>query len=65
MPHIPAGDLNVYYLEKGTGTPVVFVHGNWTTSTEWEPVLERLPAGVRGLAPDVRGRGQTTGPDNT
>ena len=65
MPHIPAGDLNVFYLEKGEGTPVVFVHGNWTTSTEWEPVLERLPAGVRGLAPDVRGRGQTTGPDNT
>ena len=65
MPHIPAGDLNVYYLEKGEGTPVVFVHGNWTTSTEWEPVLERLPAGYRGLAPDVRGRGQTEGPDNS
>jgi pimeloyl-ACP methyl ester carboxylesterase len=65
MPHIPAGDLNIYYLEKGEGTPVVFVHGNWTTSTEWEPVLERLPAGYRGLAPDVRGRGRTEGPDNT
>ncbi len=65
MPHIPADDLDIYYLEKGEGTPVVFVHGNWTTSTEWEPVLERLPTGYHGLAPDVRGRGQTTGPDNS
>lgn len=64
MPHIPSADLNIYYLEKGEGTPVVFVHGNWTTGTEWEPVLDRLPPGWRGLAPDVRGRGQTTGPDN-
>lgn len=64
MPYIIAGDLNIYYVEKGKGKPVVFVHGNWTTSTSWLPVLERLPEGWRGIAYDVRGRGKTEGPDN-
>jgi pimeloyl-ACP methyl ester carboxylesterase len=64
MPFIEAGDLNVHYLELGAGEPILLVHGNWATSSWWEPVLERLPAGYRGLAPDVRGRGRTEGPDH-
>jgi pimeloyl-ACP methyl ester carboxylesterase len=64
MPYAKAGDLNVYYREKGEGEPVVFVHGNWVTSLEWEPVLSRLPEGFHGIAPDLRGRGKTEGPDN-
>ena len=64
MPFARAGDLNVYYVEQGQGEPVLFVHGNWVTSTSWLPVLERLPAGLRGIAPDVRGRGKTEGPDS-
>jgi pimeloyl-ACP methyl ester carboxylesterase len=38
------------------------VHGNWASSTWWEPVLERLPAGRHAYAPDLRGRGRTQGP---
>jgi pimeloyl-ACP methyl ester carboxylesterase len=64
MPFIEAGDLNVHYLEHGEGDPVLLVHGNWATSSWWEPVFERLPAGYRGLAPDMRGRGRTEGPDH-
>lgn len=64
MTYVKAGDLDVFYLEKGAGTPVVLVHGNWGSSTWWEPVLERLPQGRRGIAPDLRGRGRTRGPDN-
>jgi len=58
-----AGDLDTFYLEAGAGAPVVLVHGNWGSSTWWEPVLERLPAERRALAPDLRGRGQSRGPD--
>jgi pimeloyl-ACP methyl ester carboxylesterase len=67
VPTLRAGDLEVHFLEAGdrTGTPVVFVHGNWATSSWWEPLLARLPAGYRGLAYDVRGRGGTTGPDSS
>jgi pimeloyl-ACP methyl ester carboxylesterase len=63
MPVVKAGDLETFYLDAGTGAPLVLLHGNWGSSTWWEPVLARLPAGRRGLAPDMRGRGQTHGPD--
>ncbi|HKP54402.1 MAG TPA: alpha/beta hydrolase [Chloroflexia bacterium] len=64
MPSIQAGDLNIHYIERGEGTPVLFIHGNWSTSSWWGPVLERLPSGLRGIAYDMRGRGRTEGPDN-
>jgi pimeloyl-ACP methyl ester carboxylesterase len=64
MPFVQAADLSVHYLEAGAGEPVIFVHGNWASCGWWEPVLERLPAGYRGLAPDLRGRGKTEGPDS-
>ncbi len=68
MPFINAGDLNVYYIENGTqnglGT-IVFVHGNWATSSWWEPVLaSQLIKPWHCIAYDVRGRGRTTGPDS-
>lgn len=64
MPFVYAGDLRVHYLEAGAGEPVLFVHGNWASAGWWEPALARLPAGYRGLAPDLRGRGRTEGPDS-
>jgi pimeloyl-ACP methyl ester carboxylesterase len=63
MPYARAGDLETFYLEAGAGAPVVLVHGNWGSSTWWEPVLARLPKGRRAVAPDLRGRGRTRGPD--
>ena len=67
MPMLHAADLDVHYIESGDprGTPALFVHGNWGTASWWEPLLGRLPAGYRGLAYDVRGRGQTVGPDSS
>lgn len=62
MPEIPLGDLTVHYVDRGAGSPAIFLHGNWATSSWWEPVLDLLPAGRRGVAPDFRGRGRSTGP---
>ena len=64
MPFVKAGDLRVHYLEAGEGEPVLFVHGNWASAGWWEPCLARLPVGYHGLAPDMRGRGRTIGPDS-
>jgi pimeloyl-ACP methyl ester carboxylesterase len=64
MPYVEAGDQRVHYLDVGAGAPVLFVHGNWASAGWWEPLLARLPAGYRGLAPDLRGRGRTSGPDS-
>ena len=67
MPMLRAADLDVHYIEAGDahGVPVLFVHGNWGSASWWEPLLARLPARYRGIAYDVRGRGETTGPDSS
>lgn len=62
---IEAGDLKVAWKERGEGEPVILIHGNWSTCSWWEPTLERVPSGLRAIAYDLRGRGQTQGPDSS
>lgn len=64
MPGVRVGDLDVNYIEAGAGTPLLLVHGNWATSSWWEPLLSRIQPGRRGIAYDMRGRGATRGPDS-
>ncbi|NVB36630.1 alpha/beta hydrolase [Pseudenhygromyxa sp. WMMC2535] len=73
MPHQRAGDLEVFYRQwQGEGDePLVLVHGNWSTHRWWIPTAEallKLEAGRARfgeiLAIDMRGRGDTRGPDN-
>jgi pimeloyl-ACP methyl ester carboxylesterase len=37
----------------------MFIHGNASSSTFWEETMLALPAGFRGIAPDLRGYGDT------
>lgn len=41
------------------GVPVLFIHGNASSATYWEETMLALPAGFRGIAPDLRGYGET------
>jgi pimeloyl-ACP methyl ester carboxylesterase len=41
------------------GIPVLFVHGNVSCSTFWEETMVGLPVEFRGLAPDLRGYGES------
>lgn len=41
------------------GVPVLFVHGNVSSSVFWEDTLDALPGGYRGIAPDLRGFGRS------
>jgi pimeloyl-ACP methyl ester carboxylesterase len=41
------------------GVPVIFIHGNNSSATFWEETMLALPAGFRGIAPDLRGYGDT------
>jgi pimeloyl-ACP methyl ester carboxylesterase len=43
--------------ESGSGVPVLFVHGNLSDGSAWREQLGLLPAGLRGIAPDLRGFG--------
>lgn len=50
-------------LERGTGPPVVLVHGLGLSAGVWEPHLTRLSeAGFHALAPDLPGFGRSPGP---
>lgn len=53
--------LRIHLLSAGPadGAPVVFLHGNLAAATYWEETMLALPAGFRGLAPDLRGYGWT------
>ncbi|MGH2520992.1 MAG: alpha/beta fold hydrolase, partial [Anaerolineales bacterium] len=41
------------------GIPVVFIHGNFSAATYWEETMLALPKQYRGIAPDLRGYGDT------
>jgi len=59
-----ANGLDVFYRETGRGNRVLLlIHGNVTSSLSWERVMQALPAGVRAVAPDLRGCGDTAKPD--
>lgn len=51
--------MHVLFSGPDDGTPVVFVHGNASSATYWEEIMLKLPAGLRGIAPDLRGYGDT------
>ena len=53
--------LKTHVLLSGPedGVPVVFIHGNASSATYWEDTMLSLPAGFRGIAPDLRGYGDT------
>ncbi|MBN1955956.1 MAG: alpha/beta hydrolase, partial [Anaerolineae bacterium] len=60
MPFLQTPSLNVHYRSAGTGESVlVLVHGNFASWRWWQPLMERLPAGYRAYAPDLRGYGDT------
>ena len=58
---VPTGRLtaNVLAVTGRTGAPVLFVHGNVSSSLFWQPTMLALPAGFRPLAVDLRGFGDT------
>jgi pimeloyl-ACP methyl ester carboxylesterase len=49
------------YEQHGDGMPVVFLHGLTFDRTTWRPIIERLGDGVRSIAVDLPGHGDTAG----
>jgi haloalkane dehalogenase len=57
------------YTETGTGDPIVFLHGNPSSSYLWRHVIEEVASVGRCLAPDLIGMGDSdkltdSGPDS-
>jgi haloalkane dehalogenase len=55
-------DSSIHYLEIGQGDPIVFLHGNPTSSYLWRNVTPRLAAEGLCLAPDLIGMGKSGKP---
>jgi len=47
------------YVEVGTGDPIVFLHGNPTSSYLWRNVIPHLEGAGRCIAPDLIGMGDS------
>jgi pimeloyl-ACP methyl ester carboxylesterase len=54
--------VRLSYENHGVGLPVIFLHGLTFDRTTWGPIIERLGAGVRSVAIDLPGHGETGGP---
>jgi haloalkane dehalogenase len=52
-------DTEMSYVETGRGDPIVFLHGNPTSSYLWRNIIPYLSQHGRCLAPDLLGMGQS------
>ncbi|URN00991.1 haloalkane dehalogenase [Actinomadura madurae] len=63
MPTAHVIDSTIFYREAGTGpTPIVFLHGNPTSSYLWRHILPVVAESGRCLAPDLIGMGESGKP---
>ena len=51
--------LEMAYYDQGTGTPLVFLHGNPTSSYLWRNVIASMGDQYRCIAPDLIGMGKS------
>ncbi|MBS3809946.1 MAG: haloalkane dehalogenase [Desulfobacterales bacterium] len=62
-------DHNMAYVDEGEGNPIVFLHGNPTSSYLWRNVIPHVKPHGRCIAPDLIGMGDSdkladSGPDS-
>jgi pimeloyl-ACP methyl ester carboxylesterase len=55
--------VRIHYQEKGTGTPLVLIHGYTSSTYSWKDVFEPLSKTFRVIAVDLKGFGFSGKPD--
>lgn len=56
-----ASSTGLYFTERGSGPPLLLVHGLMVTGEMFETVIEHLAAQHRLIIPDLRGHGRSRG----
>lgn len=56
---VPVLDSEMAYIDVGEGQPIVFLHGNPTSSYLWRNIIPHLEGLGRCLAPDLIGMGES------
>ncbi len=61
--YVEANGINMFYIEKGKGHPLILLHGGITIAEDnWENQLDFFSKHFRVIAPDSRGHGRTDNP---
>ena len=53
----------IHYIDEGSGDPVLFLHGNPTSSYLWRNIIPYMISVARCIAPDLIGMGKSDKPD--
>ena len=53
----------MHYVEQGEGEPILFLHGNPTSSYLWRNIIPHVSTHGRCIAPDLIGMGRSDKPD--
>ena len=53
-------DIELYYQEKGSGEPFIFLHGNGEDGTYFENQIEYFQSKYHVIALDTRGHGKSS-----
>lgn len=61
--HIEVHGSRLHYIDEGEGDPVLFLHGNPTSSYLWRNVIPHLTPSARCIALDLIGMGKSDKPD--
>jgi haloalkane dehalogenase len=56
---LDAAGVEMAYVDEGAGDPIVFLHGNPTSSYLWRNIIPHLAPHARCLAPDLAGMGDS------
>ncbi|MEE8399688.1 MAG: haloalkane dehalogenase [Desulfobacterales bacterium] len=61
--YIEIDGSKMHYIEEGSGDPILFLHGNPTSSYLWRNIIPHLVPLGRCIAPDLIGMGKSDKPD--
>ena len=61
--YIKVNGSRMHYVDEGKGDPVIFIHGNPTSSYLWRNIIPYVTDQHRAIAIDLIGMGQSAKPD--
>jgi len=61
--YIEVHGSQLHYVDEGSGDPILFLHGNPTSSYLWRNILPSVTPQARGIALDLIGMGKSEKPD--
>lgn len=61
--YVEVAGSKIHYIDEGEGDPIVFLHGNPTSSYLWRNIIPYMTGLGRCIAPDLIGMGKSDKPD--